>query len=182
MEQPDSDQFDDLLDGALKHYGEVEPRVGLDARVLARLVAEVHTTEVNPWKWPSATAAFACILVIFFCIGIEDRRGSPQHIPTQAKGFAKETHLETAIPQRTREVRSTGKYVARKSSKQVAEAIPRLGRFPSPRPLSEQEEFLIAYVSKYPKQAAEVAQEQSKRDKELQALYPVPGPDSNQER
>ena len=36
MEPRGRDQFEDLLDGALKQYGNVEPRPGLEGRVLAR--------------------------------------------------------------------------------------------------------------------------------------------------
>lgn len=182
MAPHDKDQFDDLLDAALKRYGEVEPRAGLERRVLATLARESHTNWLRPWTWASA-AAFACLLTVVVWIGLVGRKQPPHISAPAAKVSTKENRLETAeVPPHIDKTRRTGKHEVRKIRVQLANTTPRLEQFPSPRPLSEQEKLLVAYASEYPKQAAEVAQEQGRRDKELQAMYPVPGPDSNQER
>jgi len=182
METHDRDQVDDLLDAALKRYGEIEPRAGLEGRVLARLAQENHTNWRRPWAWESA-AAFACLLAVVAWIGIVGRRERPNINRQAAKIVNREHQLEiAAVRPRINDTRSTQKNSARKGPQQARYTTPRLEQFPSPRPLSEQEKLLVAYASEYPKQAAELAQEQGRRDKELQAMYPVPGPDSNQER
>lgn len=182
METHDRDQVDDLLDAALKRYGEIEPRAGLEGRVLARLAQENHTNWRRAWAWPSA-AAFACLLAVVAWIGIVGRRERPNIDRQAAKIVKRENQLEIgAVRPRINDTRSAEKHSARKGPQHARHTTPRLEQFPSPRPLSEQEKLLVAYASEYPKQAAEVAQEQGRRDKELQAMYPVPGPDSNQER
>lgn len=182
MAPHDKDQFDDLVDGALKRYGAVEPRPGLEGRVLARLAGESHTNWLRPWTWASA-AAFACLLTVVVWIGLVGSKQPPHISAHAAKVTTKENRLETAeVPPQIEKTRRTGKHEVRKIRLQLANTTPRLEQFPSPRPLSEQEKLLVAYASEYPKQAAEVAQEQDRRDKELQAMYPVPAPDSNQER
>jgi hypothetical protein len=40
----------------------------------------------------------------------------------------------------------------------VAESAPKLAQFPSPQPLSEQEQILASYVARYPDSAALVAE------------------------
>lgn len=176
------DQFDDLLDAALKRYGDVQPRPGLEGRVLARLAGESHTKWRRPWTWASA-AALACLLAVVAWIGLVGRKEPPHTGGKAAQVAIKENRLETAkVPPQIEKTRRTGKHEVRKIRFQLANTTPRLEQFPSPRPLSEQEKLLVAYASEYPKQAAEVAQEQDRRDKELQAMYPVPAPDSNQER
>lgn len=182
MAPHDKDQFDDLLDAALKRYGDVQPRPGLEGRVLARLAQESHTNWRRPWAWASA-AVFACLLTVVVWIGLVGRKQPPHIGAHAAKVTTKESRLQTAeVPLHIDKTRSTGKHEVRKIPLGLANTTPRLEQFPSPRPLSEQEKLLVAYASEYPKQAAEVAQEQGKRDKELQAMYPVPGPDSSQER
>jgi len=182
MGENEKDRFDDLLEGALRRYSEVEPRTGLEGRVLARLAQENHTNWRRPWAWASA-AAFACLLAVVAWIGIVGKRERPDIERQAAEIVKRENQLEIGeVRPRIKDTRSAEKHSVRKGPQQAPYTTPRLEQFPSPRPLSEQEKLLVAYANEYPKQAAEVAQEQSRRDKELQAMYPVPGPDSNQER
>jgi hypothetical protein len=61
-------------------------------------------------------------------------------------------------------------------------ASPRLDQFPSQRPLSEQEQLLKTYVSRFPKEAALIADEQAQREKEIEALYSDIRQDSDSEQ
>ena len=186
METHDRDQLDDLLDGALKQYGSVEPRAGLEGRVLARLTAEERATRREQWRWASPVAGFACLLAVVVWIGTEGKKEPPPHVRTQiAKIVAEQNQAKpTGIRQQPGKASSPGTHAVRKSSPRVANAAPRLAKFPSPRPLGEQERLLVAYVSDFPEQAAESAQEQAKQEKDLEAMYPALKPDfdSNQER
>jgi hypothetical protein len=56
-------------------------------------------------------------------------------------------------------------------------AYPKLDKFPSPRPLSEQEKMLLEYVQQNPEEAAMIAQAQTAfaRQQELERNAPQPG-------
>jgi hypothetical protein len=186
MEPHDRDQFDDLLDGALRQYGNVEPRAELEGRVLANLAANRHqATGSRTWTLMWEAAALAGLVVVVVWIGVSVPTGrrsvaSPQ-VPLKISD-------ENQRPSRVIPGKISGEATSaprlrqasiRKPEFQVATAPPRLERFPSPRLLSEQEKLLVAYVSEYPKQAAEMAQEQADQEKELEAKYPVLKPDSD---
>jgi hypothetical protein len=69
-------------------------------------------------------------------------------IRTIAKGG--ESHLAVEAKERRDEIPL--------ASNQTLAATPKLDQFPSPQPLSEQEQILMSYVAKYPATAALVAQ------------------------
>src|SRR6185437_926106 len=62
------DQFDDVLDSALKRYGDVEPRAGLEGRVLARLT-EAQVRRHTGWGWALGAAAVACLVITTVLVG-----------------------------------------------------------------------------------------------------------------
>jgi len=67
----------------------------------------------------------------------------------------------------------------------VVAATPRLDRFPSPEPLSEQERLLRNYVAQYPEQAVRLARLRSEalRQDQLEEMNAFPGdraPDSEE--
>jgi hypothetical protein len=182
-DRPYQDRLDQWLDTALREYGSAEPRIGLENRVLANLAAEktrVHA--LWPWWAFGAVAAMAAVGMVVWLGGIgHSKFVGKTTSPLQKTDTAKEQSeikrppLEAAAQPRAR----------RRSAKTVeATEEPRLSQFPSPRPLSEQERLLLAYVTEFPEEAAKVAHEQAQREKELEALYPVVklDPDSQQER
>ena len=80
-------------------------------------------------------------------------------IRTIAKGG--ESHLAVEAKERRDEIPL--------ASNQTLAATPKLDQFPSPQPLSEQEQILMSYVAKYPEKAALIAQaraEALQRDRE----------------
>lgn len=58
----------------------------------------------------------------------------------------------------------------------VASAPPKLDRFPSPQPLSEQEKILASYVEKYPEQAVLLARARTEalRQDQLEEMKAFP--------
>lgn len=165
------DQFDDVLDSALKNYGDVEPRAGLEGRVLARLT-EGEVRRHTGWVWAVGAAAFASLAITIVVVGSsfwtkEPAVGRP---PIAAVARKSNEEATTTVPAQRQEHSST----RRRRSLQVrtnvpllAAHTPRLDKFPSPRPLSEQERLLKLYVTNFPQQAAIMARQQSAWEKEL---------------
>ena len=150
------DELDRLLDAALKHYAAVQPREGLDGRILARLRSD--TTERTSgawWRWLSAAASAAALAVIITMASRPHARPQAtvaQHpsVTLPAANLAASSQPKPAVKRLKRRLHTA-------SETQVAKALPKLDQFPSPQPLSEQEKLLASYVAVYPKQAALLA-------------------------
>jgi len=162
------ESLNNALDAALTQYAAVEPRVGLEERILANLeTGRKRAPVVRWWGW-AAAAAFA-VAIVFVAITLVWRSGPrpgaiARHTPpvTQNPGHS---GTKTAQNGGGEPLRSSHRASGRKStthslaqSPAVAAAVPRLDQFPSPRPLSEQEKILASYVVNYPQHAALLAQ------------------------
>ncbi len=173
---------DQWLDAALSQYGKAEPRAGLESRVLANLQTERN--QIAPrWRWwwavGSATALAAMVVAVWFWqSGRAVRPGATAGISTtthreQARGSiepapaAKIAHPAGGYP--AKQV-ATHRPASRPLRNLSVAATPKLDQFPSPRPLSEQEQILMSYVARYPENAALVAQAQAEeREREEEA-------------
>lgn len=158
-----NEDLDRVLDAALAKYFSIEPRAGLEGRVLANLRAgSGSAVDHRLWRWGIAAAAVAALMIAF------------------ALGYSKHSEREIAIrppdknedAQQETKVGSGGVVPAIKSQRHVrihakgknspepavaVEARPKLAQFPSPQPLSEQEQILANYVAQFPKQAILIA-------------------------
>jgi hypothetical protein len=162
------DPLDRVLGAALANYASVEPRAGLDERILANLRAErARVPERLWWRWGWAAA----VLVIGAALAwrtakpshpvVMNRPAETQPAPTQAPQSAN-ARAET-LPARVRPRRKQNR---RPTSAKLA-ADPKLDVFPSPQPLSEQELALARYVRNFPSDAKLVAQAQAASEKEV---------------
>lgn len=155
MESDEKNRFvDDWLGEALRQQGAIEPRPGLESRILANLRAENHRTAQNTRWWPVLAAA-AIALAIAAAIWMDTGRRRtpnlavshpdvPQAVRPQAHGNAPPLVAKLA-----------GRHKARK-------AMPsRLEQFPSPQPLSEQEKMLATYVQQFRHEALLIAEAQT---------------------
>jgi hypothetical protein len=154
------------LDAVFKRYGEAEPRPGLEGRVLANLRAAADGRRGRRVWWP-AVAAGAALLVAAGAIfwgrhpdnarkDVTANRGPAviQVHPSKPNIVAGRVTVPTAHERR--------KPAHRKAPSQLREAAePKLDQFPSPRPLSKQEEMLARYVRERPQEARLVAQAQA---------------------
>ena len=165
------DQFDDLLDGMLKRYGAVEPRAGLEGRVLAKLGgSQAKASARNRWRLGMALAALSLPLMIVVAGTISHRAAkvTPNGEPLSSKNIdTNQGNSFSLSPLETKSTRAEPQRASMRKAVNLATRSPRLDQFPSPRPLSEQEKLLLHYVRECPQQAALVAQAQAKRDKEL---------------
>jgi len=162
-ERPD-DPSDLDLDAALAKYSAVEPRTGLEERVLARLSDEKSKPLSRPrWYWSLAAAAAAIAVMV---VAFTWKPSSPSRlvIANHPAGATQTTSQPgTNVANRNGSaVSPRGQSPARRTSTRpsrtaVVAAAPKLDQFPSPQPLSEQEEILKNYVAKYPEQAVLIA-------------------------
>jgi hypothetical protein len=158
---PETDGLDRELDAALARYAAVEPRAGLDARVLAHLQAERERSSARaPWGWPQVTALAAAIVIVVAMSVWMFRK------PTQAARHLAATQQGTQVgedsgtpsgkpPTRVAPGKTSGHGLHH--VQRVVTAVPKLEVFPSPQPLSEQEQLLANYVAKDPEHAVLVA-------------------------
>jgi hypothetical protein len=192
MADETQDELDRVLDAALAKYAAAEPRAGLEARVLADLRAErEQVPDRSWWRW-SAVAVLASVVVV--AVTLAWRSGRPslpvvKNDPSAPANVSKEPKRQVASDGVGSGVRpprpGTGPKVAVSPNVPIAVAHPKLGQFPSPHPLSEQEKILQNYVAKYPEQAVLVARarsEELRRDQleEMQA-FPAGDPATDSE-
>lgn len=165
----DKDEFDDLLDGALKRYGEAEPRAGLEGRVLARLT-EGQVRRKKAWIWALGAAAFATAFGIASIIWVAhlsqvaplESASLPQKHETivtahSSQGIKKQLALQATITHHSRRTRGL----------KVAEE-PKLKHFPSARAISGQELMLVDYVQRYPQEALLVVKQQDEFQQQVE--------------
>jgi len=154
-------KLDEMLDAMLSAYSSVEPRPGLETRILANL-KEQSAQRTSRWSlgWiligGIATAAAVILLMTYF------RR--PQPLPVDQQMASRPSQKETGTP-KTRQEASLPPAVTKRSTRrrviQVAKAAQppaehlaavRQEVFPSRSPLSEQEKLLLRYLSRTPRQ------------------------------
>ena len=165
------DQLDDVLDSALKRYGDVEPRAGLEGRVLARLT-EGQARRNRGWGWALGAAAFACLVITSALVGNRFWTKAPtiRRNPTAAIARKSNELASATVPEQKQEHSSRRHHRSlqvRTNVSLLAADAPHLDKFPCPRPLSEQERLLKVYVTNFPQQAALMARQQSAWEKEL---------------
>jgi hypothetical protein len=154
------------LDAAFKRYGEAEPRPGLEGRVLANLRAAADGRRGRRVWWP-AVAAIAALLMVAGATFWASHRGEARKEVTANRGPAV-FQVHQSKPNSVAGVivvpapHEQRKLARRKEAARLKEAVePKLDQFPSPRPLSKQEEMLARYVRERPQEARLVAQAQA---------------------
>jgi hypothetical protein len=156
------DALDRQLDAALAQYAAVEPRVGLEERVLAHLRSERGTAAPTRWQQP-AMVALAVSLAIILGVSLVWKSAKPAHeiavhrLPSIVHGSLQSSK---DIPNPPAQMSTTNKKVTTRDRRRqsVATTGPKLEQFPSPQPLSEQEKILERYVTNDLQQAALIAQ------------------------
>jgi hypothetical protein len=176
------DELDRVLDAALTKYASVEPRPGLEDRILANLRAErTNIVEHAWWRWGLAGALLA-IVIVATTLAVRPGRSAhppvanhpttteqirqPANPPTTASSVPPVENASTRATHRG-SVSATRKPATRAQA--VAQADPKLDVFPSPQPLSKQELALARYVRNFPTDAKRVAQAQEESEKEVLA-------------
>jgi hypothetical protein len=157
-------ELDSVLDAALGKYAAVEPRAGLEERVLASLRAErTRVADRGWWRWRWA-GALATVVAVAVALAWKSGKQSPPIVAkstsvTMQSPVGLGTHVASGDGDAPRLQGHSVRYAARHPlrAQSAAAAIPRLDVFPSPQPLSEQEKIMASYVAEYPEHAALIA-------------------------
>jgi hypothetical protein len=176
------EDLDLALDAALTRYAGVEPRAGLEDRILANLRAQRQLAQFPAWwRWGVVGALSAIVIV---AMTLAWRAGRSAHLPMANHPTTTEQIRRAASPPAaavserpvgntpTGASHSGGVIAVRRAAPRaqaVADADPKLDVFPSPRPLSEEELALARYVRSFPSDAKLVAQAQEASEREVLA-------------
>jgi len=162
MESKDKEPLiDEWLDNALRQRGAVGPRPGLENRILAAVTAERDRVPAHNWSWRPVWVTFAAILLVAMVASL--RKTATKIGPTSAA-----SNVAAPVVSKSPQHGATSTTVRRKSHASGARAVsvPRLEKFPSPQPLSEQEQILARYIQQFPREAVLVAQAQTEPSKQ----------------
>ncbi len=188
MTNGERDELDRALDAALAKYAAAEPRAGLEERVLANLRAERSRTLGRAWWRWSAMAAVAAIVIVTVTLAWRSERTSPKVATHPAFTNGGQTRATTQVATtgvRKRAHRRAAGTMQRTAALHAESSEmagnPKLEQFPAPRPLSEQEELLQAYIARYPEQAVLVAKARTEelRQEQLEEINGFPAGDRN---
>ncbi|HUO27250.1 MAG TPA: hypothetical protein VMU61_16400 [Candidatus Aquilonibacter sp.] len=157
-------KLDRMLDVALAQYGSVEPRYGLEERVLANLRARQQERDFRSWLiWPAVAAAAALVLIAVTVVlmsgsglvvrQVAHRNISPAQPNASAKVAGKVSHLVRPAVTASSPARRSATAVRTKVA-----TLPKLDQFPSWQPPTEQEQILAMYVSRFHNQAVLLAE------------------------
>ncbi len=153
-------EFDDILNAALREYREAEPLAGIEDRVLRRLQNHSERNPALCWRWRAAIAALA-IVTIAIALGV---RKAQQHHPSPPQVVQQRTPVTSAPPgisqARSNESRVAPEHAAesRAAKEQARQRMklantmspPIQAEFPLPTPLDSQERALLALAQTNP--------------------------------
>jgi hypothetical protein len=169
-EEQKSRSYDALnceLDAALAKYATVEPRAGLEQRVLTNLQAEREKIAFRAWWRGPVTVALAAAVTIGVGVSLMWRsaRTSPvvsvDRPPTSVQSGGQDGPLLAGDVRNPPPLISSARRNETKRDRRrqpTVTAGPKLEQFPSPQPMSEQEKILASYVAQYPEHAALIAE------------------------
>lgn len=152
------EELDLLIDSALSSYGDPGPDAGLEQRILARVTASQTFTKLKPshrrrWFWLLAIPAFASLLFFIAMPKTPQHESKEPKQPYQIERPAVITS-QTAQPApsafKTAHRFDAPALIARHSRPESTSQQPKLDVFPTPRPLSPDEQALVAFATQTP--------------------------------
>lgn len=151
---------DRLLNEALGPQ-RVEPRAGLEERIVAHLRAQPEPRPWRRWLWVPAAVAAAVLLIIALRPGHPNQPPkAPTVVQTQPAPTPVPTTPRPAPPVVATHRKPTPRVVRPQQAAAItATALPRQQVFPSPAPLTAEEQMLLALSRRSPAQAVLVARE-----------------------
>ena len=143
-------KLDQLLDQALAEYGNVEPRPGLENRIISTLrSAPGRSAYRRRWTFALVPIAALLALTIWFAVGSRTPASLKQDPQAKAAGTVKvPVAPNTAAKQQPRvALRQTHRRNLRPANlASGSTAVSTLEQFPSAHPLTQEERLLVAYV------------------------------------
>jgi|HubBroStandDraft_3_1064219.scaffolds.fasta_scaffold04001_3 hypothetical protein len=181
------DKVDRELDAALANYAAIEPRPGLEERILTTLRAgQKPAVQHSWWNWPALGVTASVLIVLAISLAWKSGKQA-QNITEHQSATPARGNKETGTRMATNSARSPAHpaVLDRPASHRIREghAIigsgPKLAQFPSLRPLSEQEQLLVRFVREFPEEAALIARVQAESEKETEELGGDQSPETN---
>ncbi|MCU1286419.1 MAG: hypothetical protein JWO13_2769 [Acidobacteriales bacterium] len=172
--------LDDLLDGALAEYSNVEPRAGLEHRIVAGLAGR-EQGKWRGWKWTAAFAA-ACVLIVAMFVARE--MTAPQMIVTKTPEVKKDSlpgitiaknPIALAHDRSLEQAQRTKPKATPPHESQKRSTVAKQQTFPAAAPLSEQERLLFAYLRRTPREEIVKNSKPDEPKVELEMNQAVPG-------
>ncbi|HEX6821072.1 MAG TPA: hypothetical protein VF123_03360 [Candidatus Sulfotelmatobacter sp.] len=161
------DETDRLLDAALKQYSAVQPREGLENRILAHLRSQSAERATHSWRgWLTAAAAVAALAVII-TMSLRPHAKPQSRVAQHPSAALPAPKLTYTSPPKNAVQRPKRRLQAAPDT-QVAKALPKLDQFPSPQPLSQEELVLARYAMEFPAEATLIAKAQDEYEREVQ--------------
>lgn len=161
--------LDDQLDAALAKYAAVEPRTGLEERILANLKSQERSSSPAAWwRWAAVVAAALIVTSLVLWVEKHNAQQIVRRPTTSSEQALHQTIAQSAPPNSTRRVHPVKAHKRSFTQPTPATAELKLERFPSPRPLSEEELALVRYVQSFPKEATLIAQAQEEFELQTQ--------------
>jgi len=183
--EPDFDQnAEQWLDVALARYGQVEPRAGLESDILARVRRESEPA-LKPWTswWPVmiGTAAVAVLMLAAIVLHPQSRKQPEMaHTPNKLMiGGERPLASSTIRPSQTAPGSHVPSHPRPKQDGAPARTPPKRKQFPTPQPLSNQEQILASYVTEHPDRAILVARAQTALQQADRKQEGHPNPDGS---
>jgi hypothetical protein len=159
-----NDELDRRIDNALAGYAGAEPLAGLEERVLRRVRV---ASRRRAFGWAAAIAVAAALVVTVIVVR------APHHVGSKSHDVAR---VETSLPPRPTPVVEKPRVVPNrrvKSRLARLEPLPKLEQFPTPVPLTAEERALVAFVTRYPKEAQQAFEDLRKRSEEPIEIQPI---------
>ena len=147
-----NDFLDREIDAALAKFAAVEPRSGLENRILANLSAQQQrSARQTSWQWVAVGAAATLALVLALSLSSRHRELVRTANPvTQESGKQRQEELNgrTESEPAIKHPGSTAALLRNRPhhATVVATGALRLQQFPSPQPLSEQEKLSLIHI------------------------------------
>jgi hypothetical protein len=151
-------QIDEMLDSMLANYSAVEPRPGLETRILANLRETPKKQTAQGWwnfKWVWAGMVAAAIIVAAVLISGRRHVTPPTNVVVKTNQPAPQPEIQPHAPaarQETARVHRRKPPVPTLPQDATLALSERPAIFPTPTPLSEQEKLLLSYVAGTPRE------------------------------
>jgi hypothetical protein len=150
--------LDELLDSALSAYSAVEPRPGLETRIIAQ-VRDAARPAGSPgwnwrWLWAGAVAA-AAILLLALWTNRQSQTPWPRKdvVRNSQPPVQSAPKAESSTPAAAALPNHRSKFPRQAHSQTVTWNLQRRPEiFPTPMPLSEQEKLLLSYYARTPRE------------------------------
>lgn len=156
-DQEKDKQMDEVLDSLLANYSSAEPRPGLESRILAGLNEPAQKEGSHGWwnfKWFWVGAVAAAIIVGAVLIGGRQHVAPPANVAVKIGPPAPQLEIQSHTPSADEQAARIGRRKPLKSRLPQSATLAlnqRPAIFPTPTPLSEQEQLLLRYLARTPR-------------------------------